>query len=131
MLEVRCSSNDLHTLLSSNDLADRLGISRASVLRAVSRGQLRPALVTPGGHRRFLPQDAESPGRRLARGDRDDRLLGSREAARLLGVSQQTLNRAVRQGRLRPAVVTPGGHRRFAAADIADSRRAAANGGTG
>ena len=130
MLEVRCSSNDLHTLLSSNDLADRLGISRASVLRAVSRGQLRPALVTPGGHRRFLPQDAEWPGRRFARGDRDDELIGSSAAALLLGVSQQTLNRAVRQGRLRPAVVTPGGHRRFAASDIADSRRDAASGGT-
>ncbi|HYR50853.1 MAG TPA: helix-turn-helix domain-containing protein [Candidatus Eisenbacteria bacterium] len=121
----------MHTLLSSNDLADRLGISRASVLRAVSRGQLRPALVTPGGHRRFLPQDAESLGRRPAAGDRDDQLLGSSEAARLLGISQQTLNRAVRQGRLLPAVVTPGGHRRFAASDIVDSRRAAANGGTG
>jgi excisionase family DNA binding protein len=116
-------------LLSSNDLADRLGISRASVLRAVSRGQLRPALVTPGGHRRFLPEDAQWLGRRAPRGGQDDQLIGSSAAARLLGVSQQTLNRAVRQGRLLPAVVTPGGHRRFAASEIADSRREAASGG--
>ena len=68
-------------------------------------------------------------GRPFTRGDRDDELIGSSAAARLLGVSQQTLNRAVRQGRLRPAVVTPGGHRRFAPSDIADSRRDAANGG--
>jgi len=70
-------------------------------------------------------------GRRSTRGDRDDELIGSSAAARLLGVSQQTLNRAVRQGRLVPAVVTPGGHRRFAASEIADSRRDAANGATG
>jgi excisionase family DNA binding protein len=69
-------------------------------------------------------------GRSFARGDRDDQLIGSSAAARLLGVSQQTLNRAVRQGRLRPAVVTPGGHRRFAASEIADSRREATDGGT-
>jgi len=91
--------------------------------------------VTPGGHRRFLPQDAEGLARHLATGDPDDQLIGSSAAARLLGVSQQTLNRAVRQGRLRPAVVTPGGHRRFARSDIADSRRDAAGpartGGTG
>jgi excisionase family DNA binding protein len=107
-------------LISSNDLADRLGVSRATVLRAVARGLLRPALVTPGGHRRFLPEDFE--GGLEGRFRRAD-LVSSKEAARLLGVSQQTLNRAVREGRLRPAAVTPGGHRRFAASELADSRR--------
>jgi len=112
-------------LLSSNDLAHRLGISRATVLRAVARGLLKPAQITPGGHRRFLPQEVEGLESRLATGD----LIGSSEAARLLGVSQQTLNRAVRKGSVRPAVVTPGGHRRFASSDIAESRREAATGG--
>ena len=107
------SANDLHTLISSNDLATRLGVSRATVLRAVARGLLRPALVTPGGHHRFLPGEANPAGGGLAR------LITSREAARLLGISQQTLNRAVREGRLQPASVTPGGHRRFAMAEIA------------
>jgi excisionase family DNA binding protein len=116
-------------LLSSNDLADRLGVSRATVLRAVARGLLRPALVTPGGHRRFRPQDIDGLGGRLEANDPSRDLIGSSEAARLLGVSQQTLNRAVRQGRLRPAVVTPGGHRRFATSDIASSGRESANGG--
>jgi excisionase family DNA binding protein len=111
-------------LLSSNDLAQRLGISRATVLRAVARGLLKPALVTPGGHRRFLPQDVEGLESRLALNE----LIGSSEAARILGVSQQTLNRAVRNGSVRPAVVTPGGHRRFTSSDIAESRRDAANG---
>jgi excisionase family DNA binding protein len=116
-------------LLSSNDLAQRLGISRATVLRAVARGLLKPALVTPGGHRRFLPQDGQGLEAGLAGSERRGGLIGSSEAARLLGVSQQTLNRAVRNGSVRPTVVTPGGHRRFTSYDIAESRREAANGG--
>src|SRR5450759_4567103 len=119
-------AHDLHTLISSNDLAARLGVSRATVLRAVARGLLRPAVVTPGGHRRFLPEDLEGFGGRLEDRFRRADLVSSKEAARLLGVSQQTLNRAVREGRLRPAAVTPGGHRRFAASELADSRRPAA-----
>jgi excisionase family DNA binding protein len=111
-------------LLSSNDLAHRLGVSRATVLRAVARGLLKPALVTPGGHRRFLPQDVEGLEGRLGLSE----LISSSEAARLLGVSQQTLNRAVRNGSVRPAVVTPGGHRRFTSSDIVESQREVANG---
>jgi excisionase family DNA binding protein len=117
-------------LISSNDLADRLGVSRATVLRAVAKGRLKPALVTPGGHRRFRPQDVEELGGCLGRNGQSPQLIGSSEAARLLGVSQQTLNRAVREGRLRPATVTPGGHRRFDTSDIFESSREAANGGT-
>jgi excisionase family DNA binding protein len=104
----------LHTLITSNDLATRLGVSRATVLRAVARGLLKPTAVTPGGHRRFLREDVEG----LAA---SGKLVSSKEAARLLGVSQQTVNRAVREGRLRPAAVTPGGHRRFSPSEIYDS----------
>jgi excisionase family DNA binding protein len=99
-------------LISSNDLANRLGVSRATVLRAVARGLLKPAVVTPGGHRRFLLDDAEG----LARAE----LVSSKAAARLLGISQPTLNRAVREGRVRPAAVTPGGHRRFARSELSN-----------
>jgi excisionase family DNA binding protein len=105
----------LHTLISSNDLAQRLGVSRATVLRAVARGLLTPAVVTPGGHRRFLLEDAEG----LARPE----LVTSRAAARLLGISQPTLNRAVREGKVRPTAVTPGGHRRFATSELAKTSR--------
>ncbi len=38
----------------------------------------------------------------------------------MLGISQPTLNRAVRNGKVRAAVVTPGGHRRFATSELAD-----------
>jgi len=99
-------------LISSNDLATRLGVSRATVLRAVARGLLKPAVVTPGGHRRFLLDDAEV----LARSE----LVSSKAAASMLGISQPTLNRAVRNGKVRAAVVTPGGHRRFATSELAD-----------
>ena len=120
---MRWLQQDLRTLISSNDLAGRLGVSRATVLRAVATGRLRPALVTPGGHRRFTVQDAEGPE---LPGCAATRLVSTGEAAKLLGVSQQTLNRAARTGRLTPATVTPGGHRRFAIADLEKVRLAAA-----
>lgn len=82
-------------------------------MRCVAGGLLRPALVTPGGHRRFRFQDVEAFAAALDIGRLPTGLLTTGEAARLLGVSQPTLNRAVRAGRLRPALVTPGGHRRF------------------
>ena len=94
-------------------MAARLGVSQATVSRAVARGWLRPALVTPGGHRRFSVADVEAYAAALADGQEGAGLLTTGEAARLLGVSQPTLNRAVRRGRLRPARTTPGGHRRF------------------
>jgi excisionase family DNA binding protein len=106
-------------LISSNDLAGRLGVSRATVLRAVANGRLKPALVTPGGHRRFNPLDVEELCARAKRNGRSRELVGSSEAARLLGVSQQTLNRAVRDGLVKAAAVTPGGHRRFDTSEIA------------
>jgi excisionase family DNA binding protein len=91
-------------LISSKDLAARLGISQATVSRAVARGLLQPAAVTPGGHRRFDETEL---------GGQQGGLVTSSQAARLLGVSQPTLNRAVRKGRLVATVTTPGGHRRF------------------
>ncbi len=102
-------------------------MSRATIVRAVAKGRFRPALVTPGGHRRFLPQDVE--GLALSSPAIVSSLVGSAEAARILGVSQQTLNRAVRVGRLRPAAVTPGGHRRFAVADLEGMRGVWSDGG--
>jgi excisionase family DNA binding protein len=112
-------------LISSNDLAHRLGVSRATILRAVARGLLKPAVVTPGGHRRFMPEDIEEFARRTRSRSGGEQLVSSKEAARLLGVSQPTLNRAVREGRLRPAAVTPGGHRRFATSELLQALRAA------
>jgi len=90
-------------------------------LRCVAGGLLKPALVTPGGHRRFRLQDVEALAATLEIDHRHTGLLTTGEAARLLGVSQPTLNRAVRTGRLRPARVTPGGHRRFDGQELSAS----------
>ena len=99
-------------------MALRLGVSQATVSRAVARGLLHAALVTPGGHRRFSEGDVEALAERLQDEPEGAHLITTGEAARLLGVSQPTLNRAVRDGRLRPTLVTPGGHRRFDSAEL-------------
>ena len=99
-------------------MAIRLGVSQATVARAVARGLLRAALITPGGHRRFSEADVETYATSLQDEPEGARLISTGEAARLLGVSQPTLNRAVRRGRLRPTLTTPGGHRRFDSAEL-------------
>ena len=86
--------------------------------RAVARGVLRPAMVTPGGHRRFGELDVEAYAMSLQDEPEGARLRTVDEAARLLGVSQPTLNRAVRKGLLQPTITTPGGHRRFDSAEL-------------
>jgi excisionase family DNA binding protein len=102
-------------LLSSREVAERIGVSQATVLRAVAHGVLKPFHTTAGGHHRFREEDiaaiAGAPPAEL-RGS-GARLLSSGEAARILGVSQPTVLRAVRDGRLRPDETTPGGHYRF------------------
>ena len=102
-------------------MATRLGVSQATVSRAVARGLLRPALITPGGHRRFNEADVEVYAAGLQDEPEGARLITTGEAAKLLGVSQPTLNRAVRRGRLRPTLTTPGGHRRFDSAELSAS----------
>ena len=99
-------------------MAARLGVSQATVSRAVARGLLHPALITPGGHRRFSEHDVEAFAGTLQDDPEGARLVSTGEAAKLLGVSQPTLNRAVREGKLRPTLTTPGGHRRFDSAEL-------------
>lgn len=93
-------------------------MSQATVLRAVAKGVLRAALVTPGGHRRFWLEEVEAFAASLENDRHGPGLLTTSEAARLLGISQPTLNRAVRGGRLQATYVTPGGHRRFDGAEL-------------
>jgi excisionase family DNA binding protein len=109
----------LHRLISSRIAAARLGVSQSTLLRAVARGWLLPALITPGGHRRFRVHDVERLAGGLPGPSSSPDLVRSSEAARLLGVSQHTVNRAAREGRLRSASITPGGHRRFASSELA------------
>jgi excisionase family DNA binding protein len=101
-------------LISSREAATRLGVSQATVLRAVARGTLKPAETTPGGHRRFCLEDvAALAGAPSLVPSAGTRLISTGETARLLGVSQHTVIRACREGRLVPDEITPGGHRRF------------------
>ena len=53
-------------LLTTGEAAQRLGISRHTLLRAVERGEIMPALRTPGGYLRFLPAAVEGYAHRLS-----------------------------------------------------------------
>jgi excisionase family DNA binding protein len=106
-------------LISSREAAERLGVSQATVLRAVARRSLVPAETTPGGHHRFRLQDVEAYAAAAAPNlISGTKLIGSRDVARLLGVSQHTVIRACRDGLLVADEVTPGGHHRFSEARI-------------
>src|SRR5882762_10196393 len=75
---------------------------------------MTPAETTPGGHHRFRADDADALARSLSHAPAGStKLIGTRAAARLLGVSQHTVMRACREGRLEPDETTPGGHHRF------------------
>jgi excisionase family DNA binding protein len=100
-------------------VAKRLGVSQATVQRAVARGTLLPAETTPGGHHRFRLEDGDQlPGIPFPAAPAGVRLISTGQAARLLGVSQHTVMRACREGRLVPDETTPGGHHRFSEARI-------------
>jgi excisionase family DNA binding protein len=60
-----------------------------------------------------------------------DDLITPREAATLLGVRTVTIARWARDGLLKPAVRTPGGHRRYRRGEVVALRDAAAAGGRG
>lgn len=104
----------MHNLISSREAADRLGVSQATVVRAVARGTLTPAKTTPGGHHRFrldaIEAFAGAPSQDLGL---VTTFISTGAAARLLAVSQHTVIRACRDGRLKPDETTPGGHMRF------------------
>jgi diguanylate cyclase (GGDEF)-like protein/PAS domain S-box-containing protein len=53
-------------LFNSGPTAARLGISKRTLLRAVKRGDLRPAAQSPGGWLRFSTDEIEAYARRLA-----------------------------------------------------------------
>jgi hypothetical protein len=83
-----------------------------------------PDEITPGGHRRFSPDRI----RKLA--PLSGEMVGTGGAARVLGLTADKLRRAVHHGTVTLASLTPGGHRRFAMAELALSA-AKANGDAG
>jgi DNA-binding transcriptional MerR regulator len=102
-------------LIGSREVARLLGVSQHTVIRACREGRLVADEVTPGGHHRF----SEARIRDLA--PRGCELVGTGAAARTLGLSVDKLRRAVQQGTVSLATTTPGGHRRFAAAELSTS----------
>lgn len=47
----------MNEFLTTGEAAALLGVSKPTVVRAIQRGLLKPALVTPGQHRRFRRED--------------------------------------------------------------------------
>src|SRR5437764_1842124 len=54
------------SLLTTGEAAQRLGISRHTLLRAVERGEITPSLRTPGGYLRFFPDTVDAYAHRLS-----------------------------------------------------------------
>lgn len=102
-------------LIGSREAARLLGVSQHTVIRACREGHLEADEVTPGGHHRF------SEGRIRELGPRAAEMVGTGAAARTLGLSADKLRRAVKRGTVPLATITPGGHRRFAAAELSSS----------
>jgi hypothetical protein len=92
-----------------------MAVSQHTVIRACRDGRLKPDETTPGGHLRF----SEKRIRLLA--PLTNELVGTAGAARALGLTVDKLLRAVHSGMVTPAAVTPGGHRRFAAAGLSST----------
>jgi excisionase family DNA binding protein len=104
-------------LIGSREAARLLGVSQHTVIRACREGHLEADEVTPGGHHRF----SEVRIRELA--PLAAELVGTGAAARTLGLSVDKLRRAVQRGSVSLATTTPGGHRRFAASELANGAR--------
>jgi excisionase family DNA binding protein len=99
-------------LIGSREAARLLGVSQHTVIRACREGHLEADEVTPGGHHRFSEVRIKDLAPRAAE------MVGSGAAARTLGLSVDKLRRAVQRGTVNLATITPGGHRRFAAAEL-------------
>ena len=52
--------------LSTAEAARWLGISKSTLIRAVNRGEIRPAFRTPGRHLRFTDRELEEIRKRLS-----------------------------------------------------------------
>ncbi|TQN27741.1 excisionase family DNA binding protein [Haloactinospora alba] len=48
------------TLLRPGDVAEAFGVTTSTINTWVRQGHLTPVVVTPGGHRRFLPDDVQA-----------------------------------------------------------------------
>ncbi len=62
----RAEEGEMSELLTTGEAAALLGVSKPTLVRAVQRGDLRPALVTPGLHRRFRREELLAYRSRLA-----------------------------------------------------------------
>src|SRR5919201_4963717 len=114
-------------LIPTGRAAELLGVSPATILRAVHEGRLQPSTVTAGGHFRFTMEALRAYGGGKVSVRRETPstfvLLSSKDVASRLGLSQATIVRAVQRGLIEPTVVTPGGHYRFAPNAVAEIGR--------
>src|SRR5438105_7594650 len=114
-------------LIPTGRAAEILGVSPATILRAVHEGRLEASATTAGGHYRFSMEALRAYGGSKVSSRREGPssflLLSSKDVASRLGLSQATIVRAVQRGQIEPTVVTPGGHYRFAPKEIAQIGR--------
>ncbi|QUG99808.1 MerR family transcriptional regulator [Saccharopolyspora erythraea] len=60
-------------LITSTELANKLGLSRRTISLYAKRGLITPALITPGGQYRWVHDDVVAEMRKLAEERRQER----------------------------------------------------------
>ncbi|MCI2416313.1 helix-turn-helix domain-containing protein [Saccharopolyspora sp. K220] len=66
-------TDDASPLISSAELAKRLGLARRTISNYAQQGLITPALVTPGGQYRWRYEDVVAEMRALAAKRREER----------------------------------------------------------
>lgn len=114
MSSIENSVSETAGMLTTVDVARKLGVSRDTVHNYVARGLLVPDFIYPeskygaSGSRRYKPETIDAFLRSCATSEyTGERLLSTGEVAFMLGVNIRTVTYHISTGKLKPDMVLP------------------------